>query len=110
MAQVLTTGATIKCTHSGTVKLSSNSKLKVSDTPVLLKDGLSSIDGCTQVTDTNKGTVQDLNATATGTLSQKLMSDGNPVLITPLVAIGDGSPPAPSTLTASEPQSKLVAS
>jgi hypothetical protein len=109
MAQVLTTGATITCAHQGTVGLSSDSKLKVSGVQVLLQNGLGSISGCIQPNDTSKGTAQDMTASATGTLSLKLMSNGSPVLVTPLSALGSGLP-APSTLTASEPQTKLVAS
>jgi len=105
--QVLTTGATISCAHSGTVELSSDSKLKVSGVQVLLQNGLGKIDGCKQPT--GQGTAPDLNASASATLSQKLMSDGNPVMVTPLVGIGDGSP-QPSPLTAGESQSKLAAS
>ena len=110
MAQVLTTAATITCAHTGPgrVDLSSSSKLKVSGVQVLVASSLGAISGCTQPT--SQGTAPDLQTfSTTGTLSQKLVSNGSPVLVTPLVATGNGLP-APSTLSASESQAKLVAS
>jgi hypothetical protein len=108
MPQVLTTSAQIMCGHAGQTQLSSNSKLKVSGTPVLLKSGVGpTINGCT-VKVTNAPTAPDLNASVSAGSSQKLMSGGAPVLLSTFVGSGDGTP-QPSPLTATESQTKLMA-
>jgi hypothetical protein len=107
MAQVLTTSAQVKCQHGGMAVLTSSSKLAVSGTKVLLKAGVGQL---TSPVCPNSGgpPTPDLNVSITTGLSQKLMSDGNPVLLSTLTGTGDGSPPG--TVSATESQTKLMAS
>ena len=56
MTKVITTKATITCSHKGTVKLSSRSTLKVDENPVLVKGDVAdlAVQGCTN-TDASQG-------------------------------------------------------
>jgi hypothetical protein len=112
MPTVLTTNATVSCgpapTHGGTAQLTSGSKLKVSGTPVLLLSGIGAISGCKQ---SSSNTSPDLAlgpAPPPSGFSQKLMSDGSPVVLSTFAAVGSGKPPG--NVSATESQTKLTAS
>ncbi|HEX5175346.1 MAG TPA: hypothetical protein VFV91_14505 [Gaiellaceae bacterium] len=107
MPQVLTTSAQIMCGHGGQAQLSSSSKLKVNGTPVLLQAGVGpTINGCT--VQTTNSTAPDLVATVSGGLATKLASGGAPVLLSTFTGTGSGLP-QPSPLTATESQTKVLA-
>ena len=111
MAQVLTTSAKVTCgpapPHGGGALLSSTSKLSVSGTKVLVESGVGQLVNPVCPNSGNPPT-PDLTITISGGQSQKLMSDGSPVLLSTLTGLGSGAPQG--AISASESQQKLVAS
>ena len=107
MPQVLTTSAHVVCSHGGGAQLSSGSKLKVSGTPVLLESGVGTL-ALPPCPNQTSSTTKDTTVSISGGQSQKLFSDGSPVLLSTLSGKGDGAPQG--AVSATESQTKLAAS
>ena len=94
MAEVLTTGSTVDCGHTGTVSTSGASKLKVAGNAVLLEDGVSgkSVSACVTQNVTNTGMKQCTTVTSvTMGKATKLKVGGAPVLLSSLKGATDGT-------------------
>ena len=105
MANVLTTGSTVACLHSGTATLSSSAKLSVGGKPVLLESEATSwpITQCKQVGTglTPCTTIVSVSAASTLTVG------GVPVLLDSLTGTTNGNPD--KSLSAIGDQTKLTA-
>jgi len=115
MAEVLTSGSSVGCTHpGGKISLSSQAKLKVKGNAVLLEDDVKgkSISDCPIPKDESKGTAPDTKVLALTTgKASKLKVGGKPVLLSTLTGTTNGLPTAPGAqLKVSADQTKLTAS
>ena len=105
MGAVLTTAASITCTHGGHVSLSSGSKLKVHGNQVLTQADVSgwSFIGCVP---TKQGDSPCTSVSTIAPTASKLKAGGSPVILSG-TASSNGSPP---TLAESGSDSSLQAS
>jgi hypothetical protein len=118
MPGVLTTASNVTCGHSGSVSTSSSTKLRVSDSAVLLKDGINgkSVSSCgiTPASDSSGITASKcttVSAVTSGTAT-KLQADGQPVMLDTLAGATDGlmvSKLPQALLSGTAGQSKLTA-
>jgi hypothetical protein len=110
MPNVLTEGATVKCSHQGTVKVSAGqSKLKVGGKAVLVKGDLDgkTVSGCTN-TGPNLSPCATTVSMSAGA-STKMKADGKAVLLDSAMGITDSVPPGTFKVDAAG-QTKLTAS
>ncbi len=105
MAKSLTTASKVVCGHQGTLTLTSNSKLKVSGSPVATKAG-PGVSGCQTANSSN--TKKCTTASTVGGAAGKLKVQGSPVILDTVGGSTDGNPPG--TVTATANQNKLRAS
>jgi len=112
MSGVLTTSSSVTCSSQGKVQTSSNAKLRVNGSAVLIKSGIASksISGCKHPVDESKSIAACKSvASVGGGFATKLTTGGAAVALASLSGMGDATSP-PDTISASAGQSKLTAS
>ncbi len=118
MSGVLTTSSNCTCGHSGTVSTSSSTKLRVSDSPVLLQAGIAgqSVGNCSTTPAADSSGTIGLKCTSvtsvTAGAATKLQCGSQPVMLDALAGATNGiANRLPQTsLSATAGQTKLTAS
>jgi hypothetical protein len=106
MANVLTDSSSVGCGHGAAIKLTTNSKLKVNGSAVVIQVG-PQIKATDCGNGTGGGNKQCSTASPVGGTASKLKVGGFPVYLDTVSGTTDGNPPGKLTPTAN--QSKLTA-
>jgi hypothetical protein len=111
MPKVLTTGATVKCSHQGTVQVSSagQSVMEIGDKPVLVTGDLEgkSISGCKLTASTSTSPCVSTTSMLIGAAT-RMQAGGKFVLLDTAMGLTDSTPPGTWSVEAAG-QSKVEA-